>query len=459
MSSEDTTASDKPARKKIGVLIPIAVTGLVVLLLVIALFAAWQRRNAARIDDQIKQMRAAGEPFTPADMESFYRLPAGREDCTQLYLAACLPLDGQDFSTAAANLPIVGANNHSVPPLPGQPWSDLEAVEAFLQEYQRSLDLLHEAARRGGGARYPTDFSQGINMLLPHAQNLRSAARMLQLQALARAHRGDAHGAAESIRAMWRAGESLEYEPIIISQLVRVAIGGMAAAQLQDFLPVVDFSDNDLRMLQAEFRRYDGQAAIGRSLRGERAIGLIAFDDLGNTNPQLASLPGMRLMLVADKAYYLEQMSRLIEAGDAELPASRTQLQKIDSEIAQAISGSKVQKLGKIMTAMLIPALSAATDANYRAVARCRVIDAALAAELYRRQQGTFPAKLDDLVPEFMPAVPLDPFTGTPLKMAVRGSNLVIYSVGADNLDDGGKEDQRGGKPDVVFTLSLPDGS
>ena len=112
-------------------------------------------------------------------MEAYYRLPEGREDCTQLYLAATKACDGPAYQANAASLPIVGTSNGVPPSPPGQPWADLEAVEAFLNKSQAPLDQLHEAARRGGGARYPTDFNAGVGMLLTHVQNLRSAARML----------------------------------------------------------------------------------------------------------------------------------------------------------------------------------------------------------------------------------------------------------------------------------------
>jgi hypothetical protein len=38
-----------------------------------------------------------------------------------------------------------------------------------------------------------------------------------------------------------------------------------------------------------------------------------------------------------------------------------------------------------------------------------------------------------------MPQVPLDPFTGQPLKLKPTAYGVVVYSVGPDGVDDGGQ--------------------
>ena len=49
--------------------------------------------------------------------------------------------------------------------------------------------------------------------------------------------------------------------------------------------------------------------------------------------------------------------------------------------------------------------------------AHCRVVRTGLAVELFSRKYGRLPQKLDELVPEFLPAVPVSPFTGKPLQI------------------------------------------
>ncbi|HLJ10190.1 MAG TPA: hypothetical protein VKU82_03320 [Planctomycetaceae bacterium] len=60
----------------------------------------------------------------------------------------------------------------------------------------------------------------------------------------------------------------------------------------------------------------------------------------------------------------------------------------------------------------------------------------ALALERYRRANGAWPESLAALVPEFLDAVPLDPYDGNPIRFLMRGGRPVVYSVGLDRQDD-----------------------
>jgi hypothetical protein len=65
-----------------------------------------------------------------------------------------------------------------------------------------------------------------------------------------------------------------------------------------------------------------------------------------------------------------------------------------------------------------------------------------LASRAYTMETGQYPASLDDLVPRYMDGVPDDPFDGKPLRYS--REKKVIYSVGMDLVDSGGREAQRG---------------
>jgi hypothetical protein len=78
-------------------------------------------------------------------------------------------------------------------------------------------------------------------------------------------------------------------------------------------------------------------------------------------------------------------------------------------------------------------------DLHLLAVARLRLITADLALRCYQSEQGRLPARLDDLVPQYLRSVPQDPFREQPLVFRPQGTNWLIYSVGPDGIDDGGK--------------------
>ena len=72
-------------------------------------------------------------------------------------------------------------------------------------------------------------------------------------------------------------------------------------------------------------------------------------------------------------------------------------------------------------------------------LARRRTAITVMAVERYRRaRNGEAPASLSDLVPEYLAAVPLDPFDGKPLKYRVAPDSYVVYSVDINRVDDNG---------------------
>jgi hypothetical protein len=92
-----------------------------------------------------------------------------------------------------------------------------------------------------------------------------------------------------------------------------------------------------------------------------------------------------------------------------------------------------------VMSGLTLPALARATvrDASHRA--RLRVVQTGLAIERYRLANGgRLPSTLDALVPKYLAAPPVDPFTGEPLLFKARAQGYVVYSVGEDGSDDDG---------------------
>jgi hypothetical protein len=89
-------------------------------------------------------------------------------------------------------------------------------------------------------------------------------------------------------------------------------------------------------------------------------------------------------------------------------------------------------------------------------VAHERLVAGELALRSYQSEQGRAPARLDDLVTNYLSKVPQDPFTGHPLIYKPRGTNWLLYSVGPDGIDDSGRPAGRGWpvKGDILFDSS-----
>lgn len=59
--------------------------------------------------------------------------------------------------------------------------------------------------------------------------------------------------------------------------------------------------------------------------------------------------------------------------------------------------------------------------------------------ELYRREHGAWPGAIDELVPAYLPMVPVDRLSGESVRYRLNEDGPVAYSVGVDGDDDGGR--------------------
>ncbi len=94
-----------------------------------------------------------------------------------------------------------------------------------------------------------------------------------------------------------------------------------------------------------------------------------------------------------------------------------------------------------LFLSILLPALSRVSHKDYEIVAQRRLAVLAIAIRRYSLDhQGKLPGKLEDLVPTYLEAVPIDPMSGQFVKYIADGNDPRVYSVGEDGHDDGGIE-------------------
>ena len=86
------------------------------------------------------------------------------------------------------------------------------------------------------------------------------------------------------------------------------------------------------------------------------------------------------------------------------------------------------------------------------------------AIALYERKNGQPPEQLEELVPDILPSVPIDPFSGQPMRYERTETGWKVWSVGENNLDDYGlvgtgydaARQHVWDSPDYVFESDIP---
>jgi hypothetical protein len=256
---------------------------------------------------------------------------------------------------------------------------------------------------------------------------------------------------------MLRLGRSLENESNLPGALAKCASDGLTCHEMLLALPQLPFTDDDLRGWQAELRTIDPPAAFRAALVGQRILdGLPLIDPLAE-DPSFQPDLMWRLSRGNELQWYLDQVDLMIDATDRSWMEAKAVGNAISARLPVG-PAPRAAAPGQAATLRLAPIFSASCSAVARWSANARATDAAIAAELYRRRNGTFPDRLDDLVPDFLPGVPRDPFDQQPLRYHPGDAACIIYSVGRNGRDDGGAthDDFEG---DLLYELRAPPGA
>ena len=86
-------------------------------------------------------------------------------------------------------------------------------------------------------------------------------------------------------------------------------------------------------------------------------------------------------------------------------------------------------------------ALKSTEERRHLTRANFEVLITTIAARLYTLEHQAAPKSLADLVPKYLPASPIDPFSNTPLILTNSATNAIIYSIGPNKRNDSAKAD------------------
>jgi len=407
-----------------------------VFLAILIAFIMFRMSASSRVQAQLAAIHAAGYPVTLEELDEWYREPPPGENAADLFLDAFDSYVHLDVKTEM-RLPIVGRGEL---PSHGESLPDdmRDGIAEYLKPNAEALSLLHEAAAMKH-CRYPIDLTAGSYTRLPHLAQLRQGARMLHLEAILNAERGNAGQAAQAVSSMLGLTRSLSREPVVISQLVGIACNAIGCSALERVLSRTSLAQEQLVQLGTALADTENLDGMTRAMAGERCSGISIFLGGANLKNMGLKIPsGLGVLHRAsglshmDLCAYLKIMGRYVERGRLPFPE---RVQGDDNAVER-----EVAQLPRyyILTRMLTPALGRAFTEHANCVARLRCAVAALGVERYRLANNALPEKLEDVVPKHLEEIPADPFDGKPLRYKKLDKGYVIYSIGPNGVDDGG---------------------
>ena len=344
-----------------------------------------------------------------------------------------------------------------------------------LSDYNEVFEELRSASRRPHSRfniRY--DEPNPAAILLPHLSKVKQFCLVLQLRASAEVALGHTDDAHNDLDLMFSLTDASRDEPILISQLVRMSELQLALQPLAEGLG--QWSEPQLRALQERLRKFDFCADVKHALEAERAFfgcGMIEYvrrspnkirlmDELGRVgdSPDGSVQVGALLTVAPSGWLYFEQLSLSRDFDQCLLPLIEVTARQIrpgavresEDAVARITAGTPVSRFlhHQFFSALLLPALSRVSQKTAFAQTAVDTASVACALERYRLAHGQFPDSLEKLTPQFIASLPHDLINGNPLTYRLNpDSHYLLYSVGWNETDDGGRTKQtKGGETD-----------
>jgi len=334
--------------------------------------------------------------------------------------------------------------------------ASVQAVQQILSRHAPLFPLLERAAARPA-CRFPVNWEAGAAALFPHFAKMRAASRMLAAKAIMDARHGDSSKALNDIALIFRISDHISAEPTLIGQLVRIACQAIAVNTLSRVLEIAPPSTPQARQMFDALGRIDEISPFTHALEGERCFGLWAFDALRRdpawaaemfqdfADRRIAAGHGLRERVIArllmlawlpflnqDEVLYIRRMNSVVGLSRLAFREAKQESEALE-RCAQGLP--KYALLARILPQVFFRAV----DARDRATARIGLAQCGMALRAYQEAMGRYPASLKELRGRISWPLPADPFSGQDFIYRKTGAGYLIYSIGPNMKDEGGK--------------------
>lgn len=431
--------------------------GALVLTSVAVVVAAEPSVEAARkaLEAEMAGYRQAGEPAVVADLQAPV-VPDAQNGVLQLRQAA-KAIDGDSEAYRQADLLNLDGKLTAEQQL---------ALRTACAESAEMLALVEEGLAKGRFDWQVKMESPLINVRLPDLAQQRAVANTLQMAVMAAHFEGEDELALGRIEQMLAIGNAVEGQPFLVSHLVACGINSLAAANATRIAPELDAAAGTPArkrvesLIAALLEESAARKGLRHAILSERvskadmamaiAEGRIKAEELlkwtgldGANRPVLPRTDAVAQAIALEDALtgvrYCTQVVAAV--GEANWPAAKARFPERPTIAPD-----------RYFLRTMLSSYDRAIPSHFRVLMMRRMAAVALAARCYALDNGKAPAALAELCPKYLPQVPGDLFTGGEALRYVAEKGIV-YSVGVDGKDDGGRQEEGKMEPDVVVKL------
>jgi hypothetical protein len=328
-------------------------------------------------------------------------------------------------------------------------WVEDPEFEQWFDGEAECLKLIHQAVAKPD-CEFPVfghDDDPAYDVILPHLGMMRAFARYLACEGKRYEHNGDVRQAIESYLAIGTLAEHVRSPwPVCIVDLTSFACHGIEDRAIELCLANADVPAEDLRTIIRTYRQGIERLPTFAGMLKYEMYNQNSFVKEILDNPATArrlfrprSGPIRTIWLASMIRRNTDRMKQDYERSRAALEewAAKPAWEALrgETDFRRQLQGPIEERF---LSRELLGPLSMAKLHYARILADERGIMLFAAIKLYEKEKGTPPASLDDLVPGFVPELPVDPFSGNGFVYRRSDGGWVLYSVWDNCLDDGG---------------------
>lgn len=276
---------------------------------------------------------------------------------------------------------------------------------------------------------------------------LRELTALMLLEGMVHAHEGDSAAAIAAINDTFILARFLEREPFM-GQYVHAAVLRMTYDALEHCLSSCTFSPEQLDSVQASMAEFDWHGFARSFLIADRVNTIESI--VGDYNEPLMKEPRPADERIASNVDSLKSAWPLFYYWGIALQENRHYWAMKDLPVHEAYQeyksrGVYIEAQGQelfmsqgALAWMLVEGLHGSAREWFKYAARLDVARTAVAVERYRLAKSRLPESLEELAPDYIDEVPVDPYSGEPLRYVHDAESFTVYSIGQDEKDDGG---------------------
>lgn len=302
------------------------------------------------------------------------------------------------------------------------------------------------------------DLSMQVTVVLPNLTAMRDLSKMGVSRSQRHLEEEDVEKAVEASLSVIRCGWHWNGRGILlIEQLIGMGIRRVGYEQVLAIIAEGDLTVDQMRELRGQLFQIgqDGYPHVG--LEGERLAFMDTvqhifteggpggghmipnnyFDLMGGVGEEIAywgvsivHAGRNRTVVVANKVY--DRMGEIVMMSPYQRHGEDTES---EFDILKPYNDLRYS-----LIEMLMPAFGRVSEIRFQGKALFDAVDVVIALKLWELEKGELPGSLAELRDGgFLKEIPDDPYSDGALKYVKRGGDFVLYSVGVDFKDDGGK--------------------